>query len=64
MVLLSSSLLTNTNNEKYTTEIASISLKFSDSDNGVSGTLNLGESITKKFTLENTGTKDAYVKIN
>ena len=59
-----SSPVTNTNNENVTAETASISLKFDDNDNGISGTLNLGESITKKFTLENTGTKDAYAKIN
>ena len=39
-------------------------MKFDDGDNGISGTLNLGESIVKKFTLENTGTVDAYGKIN
>ena len=59
-----SSPLTNTNNEKYTTETANIALKFNDNYNGVSGILNLGGSITKRFTLENTGTKDAYAKIN
>ena len=56
--------VSNTNNEKFSTQTATIALEFDDNDNGVSGTLNLGESITKKFTLENTGTKDAYAKIN
>ena len=59
-----SSIVTNTDHEEVSAETATISLKFDDNDNGVSGRLNLGESITKKFTLENTGTKDAYAKIN
>lgn len=59
-----SAAVVNTNNEKLVTETATLSLKFSDNDNGVGGTLNLGESVVKKFTLENTGTKDAYAKIN
>ena len=41
-----------------------MSLKFDNNDNGVSGSLNLGQSIIKKFTLKNTGTVDAYGKIN
>jgi len=56
--------VSNTNNEKIQTSTATMSLVFDDNDNGVSGTLNLGESITKKFTLENLGTVDAYGKIN
>ena len=54
----------NANHETVSTETATLSLKFADNDNGVSGVLNLGESIIKKFTLENTGTKDAYARIN
>ena len=56
--------VSNTNNEKIQTSTATMSLEFDDGDNGVNATLNLGESITKKFTLENTGTVDAYGKIN
>ena len=56
--------VSNANNEKINTQTATMRLVFSDNDNGVSGTLNLGESIVKKFTLENTGTVDAYGKIN
>ena len=56
--------VSNDNNEKFQTETATMRLVFSDNDNGVSGTLNLGESIVKKFTLENTGTVEAYAKIN
>ena len=59
-----SSVVSNTNNEKIQTSTATMSLKFDDGDNGISGTLNLGQSITKQFTLENTGTVDAYAKIN
>ena len=56
--------VSNANNESLLTETATMSLRFDDNDNGISGTLNLGQSITKKFTLENTGTIDAYGKIN
>ena len=41
-----------------------MSLTFADNDNGIGGVLNFGESITKKFTIENTGTLDAYAKIS
>ena len=58
------SAVSNTNNEKFSTTTATLSLVFADGDNGVSASLNLGESIVKKFTLENTGTVDAYGKIN
>jgi len=56
--------VSNANNEKMQTQTATMSLEFDDNDNGVSGILNLGESIVKKFTLENTGTVDAYGQIN
>ena len=59
-----SSAVSNDNNEKFQTSTATMSLKFDDNDNGISANLNLGESVTKKFTLENTGTVDAYAKIN
>ena len=56
--------VSNENNEKVQTQTATMSLEFDDGDNGISANLNLGESIVKKFTLENTGTVDAYAKIN
>ena len=59
-----SSSLSNSNHETVNAETATIALVFDDNDNGISAVLNLGESITKKFTLENTGTKEANVKIN
>ena len=58
------SAVSNTNNEKFSTSTATLSLVFADGDNGISASLNLGESITKKFTIQNTGTKDSYGKIN
>ena len=56
--------VSNTNNEKINAGTATLSLVFEDNDNGISGTLNLGESVTKKFTIENTGTVDTYATIN
>ena len=59
-----SSGVSNTNNEKVNANAATLSLVFEDNDNGISGNLSLGQSIIKKFTIENTGTVDAYAKIN
>ena len=59
-----SSTLSNANRESASVETATIALRFDDNDSGISGILNLGESIEKRFTLENTGTKEAYAKIN
>ena len=46
-----------------TLNTANVSVKFSDNDLGLSAELNFGESITKKFTIENTGIADAKVKM-
>ena len=51
-------------NQTAQVEAGTMSLTFSDNDNGIGGVLNFGESITKKFTIENTGTLDAYAKIS
>ncbi len=50
------------------TQEASIStgttkVTFADGDLGMSGTLSFGDSITKKFTITNTGTTEASVKL-
>ncbi len=42
---------------------ATVSVKFSDNDRGLNAELNFGESVTKKFKIENTGTADAKVKM-
>ncbi len=39
------------------------SARFADNDMGLTGELKFGESITKKFTIENTGTTEARVKM-
>ena len=46
-----------------TLNTATVSVKFSDNDLGLNAVLNFGESVTKKFTIENTGTSDAKVKM-
>ena len=46
-----------------TLNTATVSVKFSDNDLGLNAVLNFGESVTKKFTIENTGTADASVKM-
>ncbi len=39
------------------------SARFADNDTGITGELKFGESITKKFTIQNTGTAEARVKM-
>ncbi len=46
-----------------TLNTATVSVKFSDNDLGLNAVLNFGESVTKKFTIENTGTADGKVKM-
>ncbi len=46
-----------------TLNTAKVSVKFSDNDLGLNKVLNFGESVTKKFTIENTGTADAIAKM-
>jgi len=46
-----------------TLNTATVSAKFSDNDLGLNAELSFGESVTKKFTIENTGTADAKVKM-
>ncbi len=46
-----------------TLNTATVSVKFSDNDLGLNAELNFGDSVTKKFTIENTGTADAKVKM-
>ncbi len=42
---------------------ATVSAIFRDGDSGISEELTFGQSITKKFTIENTGTAEARVKM-
>lgn len=58
-----SAFVSNTNNQTVNVETGKMILIFSDGDNGISASLNLGESITKKFTIQNTGTLDSYARI-
>ena len=56
----------NINNDKRQeaeVDMGTMRLRFADNDNGINTRLTFGESITKKFTLENTGTLDATVSI-
>jgi len=46
-----------------TLNTAYVSVKFSDNDLGLNAELNFGESVTKKFMIENTGTADAKIKM-
>ena len=42
----------------------SLSLIFRDNDNGINQSIAFGETITKKFTIENNGTREAYATIS
>ena len=46
-----------------TLNTANVSVNFSDNDLGLNSELSFGEAVTKKFTIENTGTADAKVKM-
>jgi len=46
-----------------TLNTAYVSVKFSDNDLSLNAELNFGDSVTKKFTIENTGTADAKIKM-
>ncbi len=48
----------NNKNQKVTIETGTFELTFSDGNNGINAKLNFGESITKTFTIENTGSLD------
>ncbi len=45
-------------------DTANLSLVFDDDDEGINQMINLGESVTKKFTISNTGNADVIAKIN
>lgn len=53
----------NSHNQTASVTSGTMVLTFSDNDNGVSAVLHLGESVTKTFTIQNTGTLEAYAKI-
>ncbi len=46
-----------------TINTATVSARFADNDTGITGQLSFGESLTKKFTITNTGTTEANVKM-
>ncbi len=46
-----------------TINTATVSARFADNDTGITGQLSFGESLTKKFTITNTGTAEANVKM-
>ena len=44
--------------------IATLSLRFADNDNGIDAELSFGETVTKKFLIENTGTAEASLSLD
>ncbi len=46
-----------------TINTATVSARFADNDTGITEQISFGESLTKKFTITNTGTADANVKM-
>ena len=51
-------------NQEVTVEAGTMSLVFSDGNNGFNKELDFGESAEKTFTIENTGTKDGVVSVS
>lgn len=50
--------------EKFSLQTGTMILVFNDGDNGVDEELNLGESVVKKFNIENKGTLTSALSIN
>lgn len=44
--------------------MATLSLRFVDNDNGINAEMKFGETVTKKFLIENTGTAEASLSID
>ncbi len=44
--------------------MATLSLRFADNDNGIDAELGFGETVTKKFLIENTGTAEASLSLD
>ena len=55
--------LTRTNQTTSVTT-GTLRLTFNDVSSSISKTMNFGESVTREFTIENTGSIDAYAKLN
>ena len=51
-------------NQEVSVQAGTMELTFADNDAGIAQVLNFGDTITKKFTLENTGTATAFAKIS
>ncbi len=51
-------------NQEVTVETGTMSLVFSDGNNGFNRELNFGESAEKTFTIENTGSKEGVVSVS
>ncbi len=51
--------------EKFASDITTgtMRMRFADNDNSIKANINHGDSITKKFIIENTGTLDTYASI-
>ena len=54
----------NSNKQQMSVQAGTMSLTFADNDTGIGAVLNFGDTITKKLTIENTGSLDAYAKIS
>ena len=48
----------------YFLSMATLSLRFADNDNGIDAELGFGETVTKKFLIENTGTAEASLSLD
>jgi len=57
--------ISNTNKQNITVTAGTLSLVLADKDSTstITGTLGAGDSVTKEFTIENTGSQDVYAKV-
>lgn len=54
----------NVKNQTAKLETGTMKLRFADNDNGINASLNFGESVTKKFLIENNGTLEASLSLD
>lgn len=51
-------------NQTLSLKNGTMALRFADNDNGINATMNFGETVTKKFIIENTGTVEASLSLD
>ncbi len=59
-----SSAVNNDQNEKLSLDTGTMRLRFADNDRGINKVMKFGETVTKKFTIENTGSLESSLSLD